>query len=142
MKISARNVLRGTVTAVAPGAINAEVVLALDAHTQLTAVVTNDAVKELGLTVGAKALGVVKASSIILAVGLGPAKLSARNLLEGTVSKVVHGAVSSEVELTLSGGATVVSVVTRSSAERLALAPGSAVTAIIKASSVMVGVDG
>ncbi len=43
-------------------------------------------------------------------------KLSARNVLKGTVESVVHGAVNSEVTLALPGWAKVVSVITKASA--------------------------
>jgi molybdopterin-binding protein len=65
-------------------------------------------------------------------------KLSARNQLKGTVRAVVHGAVNSEVEIELPGGAVVVAIITRSSAESLGLTPGSEAYAVVKASDVMV----
>lgn len=68
-------------------------------------------------------------------------KLSARNQLEATVKSVEHGAVNSEVVLELAGGAEIVAVVTRASAESLGLSPGARAYAIIKASHVMIGVD-
>jgi len=68
-------------------------------------------------------------------------KLSARNVIEGKVVSVTHGAVNTEVVLELPGGATIVSVVTKSSAENLGLTPGSKAYAVIKASNVMVAVD-
>jgi len=68
-------------------------------------------------------------------------KLSARNVLRGTVKSVNHGAVNSEVVLTLAGGVEVVSVVTRSSADQLGLAPGKVAYAVIKASSVLLATD-
>jgi len=68
-------------------------------------------------------------------------KISARNILSGTVKSVNPGAVDTEVVLELSPGIEVVSIITKSSAEKLALKPGAKAYAIIKASSVMVGVD-
>jgi molybdopterin-binding protein len=68
-------------------------------------------------------------------------QLSARNVLKGTVKKVVHGAVNSEVTVRLSGGQEIISVITKSSAERLALAEGKEVSAVIKASNVMIAVE-
>ena len=68
-------------------------------------------------------------------------KLSARNQLAATVKSVTHGAVNSEVVLELPGGALLVSVITKASAEALGLAPGRAAYAIVKASNVMVAVD-
>jgi len=68
-------------------------------------------------------------------------KISARNMLEGTVEKVVHGAVNSEVTIELNGGQEIVSIITKSSAENLNLEIGKKIFAVIKASNVMVAVD-
>lgn len=66
---------------------------------------------------------------------------SARNMLSGKVKKVVHGAVNSEVTVVLDGGQEVAAIITKSSAERLALTEGRQVSAVIKASSVMIAAD-
>jgi len=67
--------------------------------------------------------------------------ISARNVLKGTVKKVEHGAVNSEITVQLVGGAEVVSIITKSSAERLGLKEGKEVSAVIKASNVMIATD-
>lgn len=68
-------------------------------------------------------------------------KLSARNVLKGTVKKVVKGAVNAEVTLEIAGGATVVSIITNGSVDSLGLKEGSPAYAVVKASNVMVAVD-
>jgi molybdopterin-binding protein len=68
-------------------------------------------------------------------------KLSARNVLKGTVLSVNHGAVNSEIVLQLPGGEQLVSVITKQSAEDLKLEVGSVAYAVIKASNVMIAVD-
>jgi molybdopterin-binding protein len=68
-------------------------------------------------------------------------KLSARNILKGTVKKVTPGAVNTEVVLELPGGAQVVSIITKESADNLGLAPGKEAYAVIKASNVMIAID-
>ncbi len=68
-------------------------------------------------------------------------KLSARNMLKGKVTKIIPGAVNTEVILELPGGAQVVSIITKESAENLGLAVGKAAYAVIKASNVMIAVD-
>ena len=68
-------------------------------------------------------------------------KISARNVLPGTVKSVHHGAVNSEVVIELPGGAEVVSVITKSSAESLGLTAGKEVYAVIKASNVMIAAE-
>jgi molybdate transport system regulatory protein len=52
MKISARNVFEGQITAVVPGPVNTEVALILAGGDQLVAVVTQASARNLGLTVG------------------------------------------------------------------------------------------
>ena len=68
-------------------------------------------------------------------------KLSARNMLKGKVKQVNAGAINTEVTVELAGGNEIVSVITKASAERLGLAPGKEVYAVIKASNVMIAVD-
>jgi molybdopterin-binding protein len=68
-------------------------------------------------------------------------RISARNVLKGKIKQVKHGAVNSEIVLELPGGAQVVAMITKESAEKLGLAVGKDAYAIIKASSVMMGVD-
>jgi molybdopterin-binding protein len=68
-------------------------------------------------------------------------KISARNILKGKVIKVIQGAVNSEVTIELPGGQRLVSIITNSSVENLGITEGKEAYAIIKASSVMVGVD-
>ena len=67
--------------------------------------------------------------------------ISARNVLKGKVKKVVHGAVNSEIIVELPGGIEIVSIITKSSAERLGLKVGKEVSAVIKASNVMIMTD-
>ena len=64
-------------------------------------------------------------------------QISARNVLKGTVKSVNHGAVNSEIVVELPGGQELVSIITKSSAERLGLVEGKGVCAVIKASNVM-----
>jgi molybdate transport system regulatory protein len=69
------------------------------------------------------------------------AKLSARNILCGTVAKITKGAVNSEVSLKLSGGTILTAIVTDESAHALGLKEGEHACAAIKASSVILGVE-
>jgi molybdate transport system regulatory protein len=68
-------------------------------------------------------------------------KLSARNVLRGTVKKLVPGAVNTEVVIQLAGGEEIVAVITKESAQSLGLAVGRPACAVIKASQVIVGVE-
>jgi len=140
MKLSARNVLSGTVSSVKKGAVNTEVVIALKGGPSIAAVITNTSADNLALKDGAAASAIVKASSIIVGTDLGSAKVSARNIFNGKVVKVVEGPVSAEVDLDIGTGNTLIAVITAESAKKLGLKAGDSAYAMIKASSVIVGV--
>lgn len=68
-------------------------------------------------------------------------KISARNQLKRIVKSVTPGAVNTEVAIELPGGVEVVSIITKTSAEAMALAPGKQAYAVVKASDVMVAIE-
>ena len=68
-------------------------------------------------------------------------KISARNALKGKVVKLTKGAVNSLVVIEIAKGVEVTSVVTNDAAKALKLAKGKPAYAVIKASSVMIGVE-
>lgn len=68
-------------------------------------------------------------------------KISARNTLSGTIKSIEMGAVNNEVTIELAPGVVLTSVVTKASCEHLGLKVGDSAYALIKASSVMIGVD-
>jgi molybdate transport system regulatory protein len=68
LRTSARNSLEGVVSEIRPGAVNDEVTLDLDSGKTLTATITSESVKRLGLAVGEPAVALIKASHVILAV--------------------------------------------------------------------------
>ena len=66
-----------------------------------------------------------------------PMQISARNNLRGIVKEITGDGVLCEVTLDLGNGQEIVSVITRSSAERLGLKPGVEATALIKSTEVL-----
>jgi len=140
MKLSARNVLSGTVASVKKGAVNTEVILDLKGGASIVSVITNTSAESLALKEGAAAFAIVKASSIIVGTDMEKAKISARNILSGKVVKVIEGPVSAEIDLDIGAGNSIVAVITEESAKKLGLKAGSSAYAMIKASSVIVGV--
>lgn len=68
MKLSARNMLKGTVTAIHPGAVNAIVILELDGGQLITSTISMGSLKDLDLEVGQVAYAIVKASSVIIGI--------------------------------------------------------------------------
>jgi molybdate transport system regulatory protein len=142
MKVSARNIFLGTVAWIRKGAVNSEVLLRLKGEDALCAVITNDSVESLGLKEGREAYAFFKASSVILGRDLHAARVSARNVLCGKVERVKEGPVSAEVTVRLSGGSTVAAIITEESARKLMFSPGDHACALVKASSVMLGMAG
>jgi molybdate transport system regulatory protein len=140
MRISARNVLEGKVQCVTKGAVNAEVTLVLASGESVVAIITNSSVDSLSLEEGKPAYAIIKASEVIVGKGVDGTKLSARNVLAGEVTSLVDGAVNSEVAIGLTGGGTVVASITKASVGALGLEVGDRVSAIVKASNVMIGV--
>ena len=141
MKVSARNTFAGVVTNITKGAVNAEVTLSFKGGVPLTAVVTNGAIDNLGLRNGNEAYAIVKASSVIIGTDLHDAKLSARNIFCGTVTKIIEGPVNTEVDVEIGGGNTVSAVITHDSAIRLELQVGGHACTLFKASSVIIGIS-
>jgi molybdate transport system regulatory protein len=70
-----------------------------------------------------------------------PMRLTARNQLAGTVAEIEPGAVMTIVKVRLTGGQEVTASVTKESVSDLGLAVGSPVTAVIKSTEVMLGVE-
>lgn len=140
MSISARNVYEGVVSALNAGPVSAEVEITTAGGDKLVATITQASVQTLGLKPGKAVVAVIKASNVMVMTAGSGLKLSARNCLSGTVQKLLQGPVSADVIIALPGGAEVFASVTREATEELGLKEGSPVTAVIKASSVIVGV--
>lgn len=140
MKTSARNQYRGRVSRIGKGAVNCEVKVDLGEGLEIFAIVTNEAVEELGLAVGREVIVLIKSSFVILSPDEG-LRISARNRLCGTVTEVVRGAVNGEVKLDLPGGRTLTAIVTNEALDELGFAPGSRACALVKASHVILAVN-
>ena len=139
MKLSARNQFPGVVCKVTEGAVNGIVVINVNG-TPVSATISMSAIKELGLEVGKKACAVIKATEVM--VGLGKSlPLSARNQFAGKVVAVEKGAVNAIVKMEVLGGLTLSSTISNSAVEELGLEAGKEALAVIKATSVMVGVE-
>ena len=66
MKLSARNQMRGTVSAIKEGAVEAQVTIDVGGQ-KITSVITMDALADLGLAVGSQAIAIIKADHVMLA---------------------------------------------------------------------------
>ncbi|MER6212489.1 MULTISPECIES: TOBE domain-containing protein [unclassified Streptomyces] len=134
MSLSIRNQLAGTVTAIAAGEAMAAVRVRLEGGQDITAAITADAVKELGLATGSSVKALVKATEVALATG--PVEgLSIRNQIAGTVVDVAAGPAMASVKVDVNGGG-LTAAITADAVEALGLAAGSSVVALIKATEV------
>ena len=68
MKLSARNQLKGTIIAIQPGAVTANVIMELEGGHQITSSVNMCTLKDLELEVGKEAIAIIRAQSVILGV--------------------------------------------------------------------------
>lgn len=140
MKTSARNQLPGRVLAVVEGALEDEIEIDIGGEQRVVATITRSSREALGLGIGAEVFALVKASSIILASADAQARFSARNQITGPVRRIITGAVSTEVVLEMPNGGHLVASITSASAQVLALKEGDVVSALFKASSVILAV--
>lgn len=138
MSISARNQLNVEITEVKSGAVNSLIIAKMPGGETLKATVTIDSEKALELKAGKKAVFLFKASSVIVAKN-GELKLSATNQIKGVVSEVKDGAVNSEIIIDAKGDK-ISAIITKHSSEHMHLKVGDSVTAIIKATQIIVGV--
>jgi molybdopterin-binding protein len=67
MKVSARNVLKGTIKSVKPGTVNSEVVIQLPGKIEMVSVITKESAKNLSLAKGKDVYAVIKASNVMIA---------------------------------------------------------------------------
>ena len=129
----------GTITKVTEGAVNGIVTIDVNG-TPVTSTISMSAIRELGLESGKKAYAVIKATEVM--VGLGEhLTLSARNQFPGKVLSVEKGAVNSIVRIEALGGNTISATISNNAVEELGLEPGKDALAVVKATSVMVGID-
>ena len=136
IQTSARNQYLGSVATIELGAVNTEVCVDLSDTLSVVAIVTERSREEMDLTVGDSIMVLIKASSVILAVG-NPGRVSARNNFSGHISRIDRGAVNSDVSIDLGDSKTLSAVITNRSVDQLELVETQVVIAFFKASSVL-----
>ncbi len=65
MKISARNQIAGTITAITPGAVNGQIKVDIGG-TVITSSITEEAIDDLGLSIGDTVTVIIKASDVLI----------------------------------------------------------------------------
>ncbi len=134
--ISARNQIKGVVAEVKEGAVNGIVKVDAGEGNMISATISMDSIKELGIVAGKEVTAIIKATSVMMANG--KLNISARNQLTGTVAAINEGAVNAIVKLDVAGGIGITSTISMEAVKDLGLEVGKEATAIIKATSVMI----
>lgn len=137
VKTSARNQWLGAVSAIRAGAVNDEIEITLPGSARIVAIVTRESTAALGLRPKLTVIVMVKAPAVMLATGLDGAKLSARNRIDGVVTRVTPGAVNAEVEVTTGDGLPVIAIITQASIKAMKLKIGAAVSVLVQASDIV-----
>ncbi|GHH65680.1 molybdenum-binding protein [Kitasatospora indigofera] len=139
MSLSIRNQIPGTVTSVTRGEAMATVRARLTGGQEITAAITLEAVRELGLAEGRAVRTLIKSTEVALATG--PVEgISIRNQLAGTVSDIATGGAMAAVKVTVGGGE-LTAAITKDAVEDLGLAVGSQVVALVKSTEVSLAAD-
>ncbi|MEZ0322986.1 MAG: molybdenum-dependent transcriptional regulator [Hydrogenothermaceae bacterium] len=136
MALSARNKILGKVVSVKIGTVSIEVEVEAGGN-RFIALITENAVRELELKPGDEVYIIFKASNVLLSTENGM-KLSARNKIKGEVIEVIEGAVNAEVKIK-AGDNVITAIVTREAVKELGIDVNSEVTAIIKATDIIIG---
>ena len=103
---------------------------------EISSIITLGSSIRMNLEPGSSVTAIIKASDVMLAVGNNFA-ISSRNCIPGKVKSLLPGTVNDEVIID-ADGIEIVSVITESSVKRLALTEGTNISAIIKASNVII----
>ncbi|MGX1128128.1 molybdate transport system regulatory protein [Streptomyces glaucescens] len=134
MTLSIRNQLSGAVTAVTVGEAMASVKVRLAGGQDITAAITADAVRDLGLAEGSAVRALVKSTEVALATG--PVDgISIRNQLAGSVTQVSTGGAMASVKVSVDGGE-LTAAITKDAVEDLSLSAGTPVVALIKSTEI------
>ncbi len=141
LKLSVRNAFHCELVEIIPAPVNVEVKLRVSPEIEITSIITNASISELGLTVGRSVVAMVNASSVMLAPREAAPRISARNKIAGVVIDRANGGIDAEVTVDIGGGKTIISIVTQEAAEDLELKTGANVWAIFKTSHVILASD-
>lgn len=132
---SARNQFVGPVTSLRAGDVTYEVGIRFDGRHEIIAQISAEGAEQMQLNIGRELHAWVNSAAVILNTD-DSVRLSARNQLWGEVTRIHEGPVAVDVVLSLPGGRTVSSIITRESLKELDLREGSRACAVFKAATV------
>ena len=134
--LSARNQLSGKIKSISRGEVTAEVIILTSTEIEISSIITLGSCVRMNLEPGDNVVAVIKASDVIVSVG-SDFIISCRNHIAGSIKKINSGRVNNEIIID-ANGTELVSIITRDSVERLKLKENMIVSALIKASNVIV----
>ena len=140
MRTSARNALRGVVTALKSDKLNSEVAVQVTQENTIYASVTAQSVRELGLCPGRDAIVLIKAPFVMIALE-GDLKTSARNSISGTVLRHETSDINAEVVIDIGDGKTLAANISAYSAKDLKIRVGTSVRAMFDSTHVIIAID-
>jgi len=134
--LSARNQLPGTIKSISRGEVTAEIIIVTSTGVEISSIITLGSCVRMNLQPEDNVVAVVKSSDVIIATG-DNLSISCRNNIPGTIKKIISGSVSNEITID-SQGTELISIITHSSVDRLKLTENMKVSALIKASNVII----
>jgi molybdate transport system regulatory protein len=137
MKISARNMLKGTVESIVEGMVMAKVSLTVGANT-ITSLISKESVSELKLKKGSTAYSLIKSTEVMIAKD--SKDISARNCLKGIIKSITLGTVMAKVVLNVEENE-ITALISQESVSELGLKENETAYAIIKSTEVMIAVE-
>jgi molybdate transport system regulatory protein len=134
--VSARNQISGRVSDIQSGSAMSVVTIAAHGQ-QLISAITNQAVQELGLKPNDSVLALIKSTETLLMKGnASSVKISARNKITGRVTEIQKGNAMGSVTINTESGK-LTSAITRQAIDEMEMQIGEQVTALIKATEVV-----
>lgn len=134
MKTTARNELNGEILEIVSGQVMSEIKVKVSDAITISATITDEGTKSLGLVPGENVTALIKSSFVLLSKE--QLRATARNNFKTTIKEIIPGAVNCEVKLSI-GDQTLCAIITNDSCKELSLKVGDEVYAIFKASSVI-----
>ena len=139
MKTSTRNCFHGVISQI--DELNGVYQIAVQQHDFIVySHISPHAFARLQPKIGNMAIVMIKASAVSLMAEITPFRLSAENVLLGTIDAVERGAVNNIVLISLKNGENAVATITLDSSEHLDVHAGAEIYAVFNASNTILGV--
>lgn len=140
-KTSARNSFSGVISRINRGDIQSEIEITTFSGIRIISVITNGSIERLLLTDGMPATAEIKAPWVIVSRCSDEPAVSASNMLKGRVTRIITGAITTEIVVGLDDGTEVCALITEQGRVNLDLEEGTEAWVIFSAFSVIINVD-